>query len=93
MRHVHTQRLWPSVATSKGPLQLYEGLDPTAVFYGYIKNFLPVPLQKNLDQRNTPQALPYKSELEDGVLPGTPSLPCDNWLPYRIVGGMSLDQW
>ena len=34
----------------------------------------PVPLQKNLDQRTTSWAHSCKSEQENGVLPGTPSL-------------------
>ena len=38
------------------------------------KGSLPVPLQKNLDQRTTPWAHSCRPELENGVLRGTPSL-------------------
>ena len=57
------------------------------------KGSLPVPLQKNLDQRTTPRAHSCRSKLENGVLLGTPSPPRVGWLPCRTVGGMSPDRW
>ena len=57
------------------------------------KGSLLLPSQKNLDQRNTRQAHSCRFELENGVHPGTPSLPHNGWLPCRTVGGMSSNQW
>ena len=47
---------------------------PLQSFAATSKGSLPVPLHKNLDQRTTPWAHSCRSELENDVLPGTPSL-------------------
>ena len=67
--------------------------NPTRSSMVAFKGSFLVPLQTNLDQRKTPWAHSCKSEPKSGVLPDTPSLPCDRWFPYRIVGGLLPNQW
>ena len=54
------------------------------------KGSLLVPLIKNLNQKNAPRAHSFGSELENGVLLSTPSLPHDGWLPCTTIGECCL---
>ena len=94
MRHAYIRRFWSSTATSEGPLcNCMRDLTPLQSSTATFEGSLPVQLQENLEQRNTSRAYSCRSELENGVLLGTPSLPPDGWLPCRTVGAMSPNQW